>query len=143
VRKSLITARWGAELNTDVCDPYSNADLTITLKLGFRQINPAAGAREGTYHDFNDAKRPARKIIKWGALEWENWAKGLTASAQRYWNGKFWLINNFPILEFEEGSERYRPNIYCRIRIVPVLHEGGLGSAHHVIAAVRLHPTEF
>jgi hypothetical protein len=38
MKKTITTARWDAELNTDVCDAYNNADLTLTLKLGIRQM---------------------------------------------------------------------------------------------------------
>ena len=47
-------AAFDAELNETVCNAYTNADLTLTLKLGFRQINPAAGAAAGAYHDYGD-----------------------------------------------------------------------------------------
>jgi hypothetical protein len=43
---------WGEyALNTDCCDPYTNAELTITLRLAFRQINPSNGALTGLHHD--------------------------------------------------------------------------------------------
>ena len=143
MRKFLLTPQWNAELDTDVCDPYNNADTTITLRLGFRQINPAGGAAVGTYNDYGDATKPARRIVRWGAGEWVSWARKLTSSAQKYWDGKFWLINNFPALEFKDGAITYRPNIWCRLRIVCVLaHGAGHVAAHHTIDVVRLHPTE-
>jgi hypothetical protein len=143
MRKSVRTARWNAELNTDVCDAYNNADLTITLRLGFRQINPPGGAREGTYNDYGDPTRTARKIVKWPAGEWVAWTHNLASSAQRYWNGKFWILNTFPLLEFKQAGITYRPNFWCKLRIVSVLAHGAAPvAAHHVIDVVRLHPTE-
>lgn len=46
MKKTVKTTRWNAELDTDVCDRYNNANLTLTRNLGFRQINPPAGATQ-------------------------------------------------------------------------------------------------
>ena len=70
MKKTIKTPLWDALLDTDVCDPYNNADLTITLKMGFKQINPAKGAIIGTHNDYGDPSSPARKIIKWTPAEW-------------------------------------------------------------------------
>lgn len=134
-------AGFDATLDKTVCDKYNNADLTLTMKLGFRQINPAGGANEGTYHDYDDADETARRIIKWTPGSWERWKRNLVNSAQRYWNGKFWLINNFPVLEFEDEDILYRHNIYCKFRLIG--ENATRGSVHHhVIDVVRLHNSE-
>src|SRR5688500_16329596 len=44
MKKKMIFSKFDAELNTDCCDPYNNAELTLTLRMGFRQVNPAGGA---------------------------------------------------------------------------------------------------
>ncbi len=126
-----------AELDTTVCDRYNNADLTLTLRVGFRQINPSGGAATGTYHDYGNATEPARNIVRWTSGAWERWKRGLVSSAQRFWNGRFWLINNFPVLEFEDGGVTYRPNIYCRFRLIGEDASAG-GAYHKVIDVVRL-----
>lgn len=142
MKTSISTAQWNAELDTDVCDPYTNADVTIVLKIGFRQINPPGGAAEGTYHDYGDATAPSRKVIKWTPAAWIAWTKDLVTSAQDYWNGRFWLVNNYPVLEYEVKGVKYRPNLYCRLKIVQAgVPEIGPIDAHHVIDVVRLHPT--
>ena len=46
--KSIKTSAWDAILDTGVCDAYNNADLTITLKMGFKQVNPSPGSATGT-----------------------------------------------------------------------------------------------
>ncbi len=128
------------ELDTDCCDPYNNAELTITLKLGFRKIDPSGGANEGTYHDYGDATDPTRKIIKWTDAAWSSWKGDFIRSAQAYWHGKFWLVNRFPDLDYEVKGVKYRPNIWCRFKL-----EGGdavKGGFNHVIDVVRLHATE-
>jgi hypothetical protein len=143
MKKTINTAQWNAELDTDVCvDPYTNADLTLTLQLGFRQINPAGGAAEGKYRDYGDGTSPERKIIKWTPGAWKKWTDDLVTSAQNYWHGKFWLVNNFAELEYELKGVKYRPNVWCRLEIeqanVPPV---GPIQAHFVIDVVRLHPT--
>lgn len=130
-----------AELDETVCDAYNNADLTLTLKLGFRQINPPAGAATGTYHDYGDATRPARNIIKWTAGSWAQWKANFVRSAQRFWHGKFWLINNFPVLEFVDKGVEYRHNVYCRFKLIGA--DATTGTVHHhVIDVVRLAKNE-
>lgn len=130
-------ARFDAELDETVCDRYNNANLTITLKLGFRQINPAGGAETGTYRDYGRATTPQRRIRKWTPGSWSLWKQNFVSTAQSYWNGKFWLVNNFPTLEFEDREVVYRHNIFCRFRLTAA--DATAGSVHHhVIDVVRL-----
>ena len=131
---------YDAELNTDVCDPYNNADLTLTLNLGFRKIDPAGGADEGTYHDYGRPSKPTRKIVKWTPGAWSSWKKEFCKSAEKYWHGKFWLVNNFPELEFEKKGVKYRPNVWCRFRLVG--NDADFGINNHTISVVRLHRSE-
>lgn len=133
-------AEWEAELNTDCCDPYNNAELTLTLKLGFRQINPANGAAEGTYHDYGDNTRTERKIVKWSSEAWASWKHNFCTSAQAFWHGKFWLINNFAEYHFTVRGTEYRPNIWCRFRLVG--GDADQGAHNHIIEVVRLHRSE-
>ena len=114
MKQRLSTAEWTAELNTDVCDEYNNAELTLELRLGFRQINPAGNAASGTYHDYGDPTEPNRRIIRWTPGSWATWTENLVTSAREYWHGHFWLVNNFPVHEYDIRGTRYRPNIWCR-----------------------------
>ncbi len=140
MKTGVCTASHDIDLDSDVCDPYTNADLTITLNLGFRQINPSGGAAEGNYHDYDDATAPTRKIIKWTPGAWELWKREFIKSAQSFWHGKFWLVNNFSQLEFEHKGKRYRPNIWCRFKLLG--GDADKGVRHHIIDVVRLHRTE-
>lgn len=129
-----------AELDTDPCDAYNNAELTLTLRLGFRQINPAGGAQSGTYNDYGDASAPSRKIVKWTPGAWSYWKTEFVKSAQRFWHGKFWLVNNFARLEYEDKGVKYRPNIWCRFKLIGA--DADTGIYHHVIEVVRLDKSE-
>ncbi len=140
MKKSISFATFNAELNTDVCDAYNNAELTLTLNLGFTQINPAAGADTGTYHDYGNAAKPARKIIKWTPGSWAEWKTNFVTTAAAYWNGKFWLVNDAGVFTYMIGTETYVPNVYCKMKIVA--QEGGAVGTHHSISVVRLDPTE-
>jgi hypothetical protein len=117
VKQRLSTEKFDVLLDTDVCDAYNNADLTIQLRLGFRPINPAGNVAEGTYHDYGDATAPNRKIIRWTPASWARWTQNMVSTAQAYWDGKFWLVNNFAELEKEIRGVKYRPNIYGRCQI--------------------------
>lgn len=140
MKKKLSFSKFDAELNTDACDPYNNAELTLTLRIGFRQINPTGGAAEGTYNDYGDATAPARKIIKWSGAAWRNWKRGFVASAKRFWHGKFWLINDSGSFPYTKGATTYYPNVWCRFALVG--SDAGLPGIHHTIDVVRLHKSE-
>lgn len=133
--------RFSAELNTDVCDAYTNAELTLKLRLGFEQVNPAGTADEGTYNDYGDATATSRRIIRWTPGSWASWKQNFVRSAERFWNGKFWLVNNFPLYEFAGNGATYRPNIYCKMDIVGS-DASSSGAHNHTIQVVRLHSSE-
>ena len=73
MKKTISKASWDATLDTSMCDKYNNAELTITLRLAFKQINPASGALNGTYHDYGDSRATSRKIVKWSSADWAAW----------------------------------------------------------------------
>ncbi len=135
VKKTLNLPKFDATLNTDACDSRNNAELTLKLKLGFRQINPAAGATSGMYNDYGDPTATARKIVKWTPGEWAAWKSNFVRSAQAFWNGKFWLVNQLGYFGYKAGAQIYLPNIYCRFDLVG--SEAASGVHHHVIDVVR------
>jgi len=140
MKKRIITPSWDALLDTDVCDPYNNADLTITLKMGFKQVNPPPGSATGNYNDYGDPSSPTRKISRWTPAEWARWKTHFLTSAQKYWHGKFWLINNFSELEYESKGVKYRPNVWCKFELLG--GDASAGKYHHTIEVVRLHKSE-
>ncbi len=140
MKKTLNLAKFDAVLNTDVCDARNNAELTLKLKIGFRQINPAGNAAGGTYNDYGSATGTPRKIIKWTPGEWAVWKTNFVRSAQRYWHGKFWLSNNLGYFGFLSGKQIYLPNIWCRFELIG--NDASAGFHHHVIDVVRLDRSE-
>lgn len=140
MKKTLTFSKFDAELNTDCCDPYNNAELTLTLRMGFRQINPAAGAASGTYHDYGRATAPTRKIVKWTPSAWSHWKTNFISSAQSFWTGKFWLINDCSSFPYTPGADTYYPNVWCRFKLVG--NEATAAGNHHTIDVVRLDPSE-
>lgn len=140
MKKSMSFARFDAELNTDVCDAYNNAELTLTLRIGFRQINPSGGAAQGTHHDYGDSNEPTRKIVKWSDSAWRSWKANFVSSAQRFWHGKFWLINDSGSFSYNVGSTTYYPNVWCRFKLEA--KDATVSGNHHTIDVVRLHHSE-
>ncbi len=136
-RTVLKLAKFDAELNTTPCNARNNADLKLTLRLGFRQINPAGGAATGTY---NDANPLSRKIVKWSAPAWTAWKNNFVRSAQDYWSGSFWLINNLGACAFRDNGQIYFPNFYCLLDLIG--SDANVGTHHFVIDVVRLDPSE-
>jgi hypothetical protein len=141
--KILKKGSWNAVLNTNVCDPYNNAELTIKMNLGFKQVNPASCAVSGMYHDYGDKNERARKIIKWTHTEWSIWKTQFLRSAQKFWHGKFWLVNGFSMYEYEVKGVKYIPNIWCRFELTGTdVSSVGASGTHHNIEVVRLHKSE-
>jgi len=140
MKKTITTASWDATLDTTSCNRYSNADLTITVRIGFKQINPPNGALAGTYHDYGDPNAPLRKIVKWGPGAWLHWRTQFVKSAASYWNGRFWLLNNFSEFKFSDRGVQYIPNIYCKFNLVGA--DAAMGNYHSVIDVVRLDKSE-
>jgi len=142
MKQTIEFSRFDAELNTDVCDAYTNADLTLTLKLGFQQINPPGTAATGTYHDYGDSvtpNTPTRNIVRWTPVTWAAWKANFTASAQQFWDGKFWLVNDAGLFQYQALRQTFVPNIYCKLKIVS--SDSTTGN-HHNISVVRLAATE-
>lgn len=140
MRKTLNFAKFDAELNPDVCDARNNAELTLKLKLGFRQINPAGGAARGTHNDYGSATGTPRKTVKWTTGEWITWKSNFIKSAQAFWHGKFWLSNNLGYFGYVSGRQIYLPNVWCRLDLIG--SDATTGVHHHVIDVVRLDPSE-
>lgn len=140
MKKKLTFSKFDAELNTDCCDPYNNAELTLTLRMGFRQINPAGGAASGTHNDYGDATAPTRKIVKWSPAAWSSWKRSFVSSAESFWTGKFWLLNDSSSFPCKKGAATYYPNVWCRFKLVG--NEATVAGNHHTIDVVRLHSSE-
>lgn len=141
MREKTRFPRFDAELNTDCCDAHNNAELTLTMRIGFRRIDPAGGAAEGTFHDAGGAGTPARRIIRWTPDAWNRWKQNFVRSAQAFWHGKFWLLNDAGTHDYKlkSGLVLY-PNVWCRFRLQGF--DAPAADLHHTIDVVRLHPTE-
>ena len=135
MKKTLTFSKFDAELNTDCCDPYNNAELTLTLRMGFRQINPAGGANAGTYLD---AGGQPRNVIRWTPAAWSSWKTKFVSSAQSFWTGKLWLINDSLSFPYKDRGVIYYPNVWCLFKLVG--NEAMVPGNHHTIDVVRLAP---
>ena len=140
MKKTLHFPQFDATLNTDWANARNNAELTLTLRLGFRRINPAGGKDTGTHHDYGDPAEKARKTIKWTDKSWRAWRINFTRSAERFWHGKFWILNNAGAYPLKSGQLIIIPNIWCKLDIIQ--GEASTGGHHHVIDVVRLDPSE-
>lgn len=141
MKTTIKKAYWDATLDTGMCNKLNNAELTITLRLAFKQINPPSGALSGLYNDYGSARGGAKKIDKWTSSDWSSWKLNFVNSAQKYWNGKFWLMNNFSEYEFDDKNVKYFPNIWCRFK----LESSDASPAfkhHHLIEVVKLNRVE-
>lgn len=130
-----------AELNTDPCDRYNNAELTIILRVCLRQRNPAGNAATGFHNDYGDPAETARRIVRWDTESWASFRRRYQSTGQAFWTGKFWLItpDYHAAMDKTDRGVVYRPNVWCRMRLVL---ENSPGGAHTTIDVVRLAPTE-
>lgn len=140
MKKTIRFSRFDATLDTDMCNSRTNAELTVTLRMGFCQINPAGGAASGTYNDYGSPAGTPRKIVKWSASEWNVWKTNFCRSAERFWRDKFWLINNRAAYPFRSANNIFVPNVWCNFDLIG--RDVAVGAHHHVIDVVRLDPAE-
>lgn len=134
--------KWDATLDEFVRNSHMNADLTIFIRVYFAKINPTAG-RAGLYGDTDDqpAHPSKRKIQRWAPGEFEHYTRQLLASAQRFWNGVFWLKtpSRYNGLDWPDSKPTHHCNIYCRLELEQAYKEG---DSHYTIATVRVQDGE-
>jgi hypothetical protein len=131
--------KWDADLVDWRTDATTNAYLTIFIKILFVKIDPAAGAT-GTHGDADDApSTPSqRPIQRWRPGEFERFVRNLTSSAQRFWDGQFWLKTprTYDGLNFTPPrGPSFRCNIYCKLDLKAA---ASATDAHYTIAVVRV-----
>jgi hypothetical protein len=121
-----------ADLDPDVRNRTTNADLTLYLRIHFQQINPTAAAP--TYSDYDGTAVPIRE---WRAAEWTAWKRRFLTDCQQKWNGKFWLRTpaSYNRLNWPDPSPTHRCNLYCRFEIAEQSNSQG---AHAVIPVVKV-----
>ena len=129
--------KWDATLEDEVRNARTNAALTISIRVNFVKINPAAG-RTGTH---NDTDSRQRRIQRWALGEFEHYTSRLLRSAQKYWSGVFWLRppHGYEGFDCPEARPTHRCNVYCRLDLA-LAHNAT--DAHYTIAAVRVQDGE-
>lgn len=138
------TLKTVTSLETSIFDDWKgkrpNASLTLTLRLGFNQINPAGGANTGTYPDYGRAGKPERDIIKWTDESWKTWKSDFIKSAQKFWDNKFCLVNQWGYFPYKLDGKILLPNVKCRVKLVA--QDSTATDNHHSIDVVRLAASE-
>jgi hypothetical protein len=126
-----------ADLDPDVRNQTTNADLTLYLRINFQKIDPTTTVT--TYNDYNGTPVP---ILTWRTSEWSAWKRRFLTDCQQKWNGKFWLRTpaSYNRLNWPERSPTHRCNLYCRFEIEEQADSQG---AHAVIPVVKVARTQF
>lgn len=134
--------KWNAELIESVRDTRTNADLTIHIKVFFSKIDPAGatgfrGDADDPSEDSTMIAPSQKKIQKWKPGEFELYTQKLVSSAQKFWNGKFWLQtpSSYNDLNYPDDRPTHRCNLYCRFKLDRALTEH---DSHYTIAVVRV-----
>jgi hypothetical protein len=126
-----------ADLDPDVRNRTTNANLTLYIRINFQQINPTATVT--TYTDWDGNAVP---IQRWGVVEWNTWKRRFLTDCRRKWNGKFWLRTpaSYDRLNWPDGTATHRCNLYCRFEISEQSTSQG---AHAVIPVVKVSRRDF
>jgi hypothetical protein len=124
--------KFDAELNTDVCDRYNNAEITVICKLFLEPGNPSGGAAKGTA---NDANGNSQDVVKWSNSSWNSWKTRFVQVVKQSGHGKFWLLNNLQWNKYQDKGVTYYPNIWCRLSVELV---NSAATAHHKITVYRV-----
>lgn len=121
-----------ADVNADVCNRSTNANLTLYIRIHFQKINPTAASN--TYNDSDNTPVPIRA---WRVQEWEHWKRRFLTDCRRKWSGKFWLKTptTYSSLNWPQTNSTHRCNLYCRFEISEQATEQG---SHAVIPVVRV-----
>jgi len=127
-----VQGTFDADLNPDVRNRTTNADLTLYLRINFQKIDPTP--TRTTYADWDGTAVPIRQ---WRGSEFNNWKHRFITDCQQKWNGKFWLTTpaSFNSLNWPESGSTHRCNLYCRFNISEQLNSQG---AHAVIPVVKV-----
>ncbi len=127
-----------ADINPDVRNAATNADLTLFIRINFQQIDPVPG-RPATYRDYDGTAVPIRA---WRAAEWNQWKQRFLRDCQSKWHGKFWLITpaSCSRLNWPVTNPTHRCNLYCRFEISEQSNSQG---AHAVIPVVHVDGRHF
>jgi hypothetical protein len=125
-----------------------NCGLNIYIRVFLNQVDPANGAANGDYPDWdtnNDgtAAHPGprfgvnRHITRWPPGEFTSWSNRYQRECQAFWDTKFWLTTpaRYNDLNVTVGADRFRPNIRCGFYLSLVL---GTQFAHTTIQVVHL-----
>ena len=123
-----------AEIDTTVCNATTNCNLTLHMLVWLGRYNP--GPKGGVVKDSNKVRR---KVVQWKNSEWEMWKRKFQRQAQKFWNGRFWLLtpDHYRDFDWPKGAPTHRPNVFCRFRLRITPHAS---KAHHAIGCLRLHP---
>lgn len=126
-----------ADINPDVRNRTTNADLTLYVRVHFQQIDPTSS--QSTY---NDSDRTPVPIRAWRTGEFSRWKRRFLGDCQREWHGNFWLQTptSYNSFNWPERSPTHRCNLYCRFEISEQSSQHG---AHAVIPVVRVDGNHF
>lgn len=121
-----------ADLNPDVRNSRTNADLTLFIRICFQKIDPSGGSN--TYNDWDGTAVPIRA---WRGNEWTNFKSRFISDCRRRWHGKFWLTppDSYTALQHSDSTGTYRCNLYCRFDIS---EQSTTNGAHAVIPVVHV-----
>ena len=117
-KQNNIDGAFDADINMEVCNRKTNADLTIYLRIHFNPKNPSSGYR--TFY-FNKGTQLVQ-IQKWNPSEWVGWKSKFIRICQKKWNGRFWLETpeSYNGLNWPRIHPTHRCNLYCKFRLTEV-----------------------
>lgn len=121
-----------ADLNPDVRNATTNADLTLYLRICFQKIDRTDA--QPTYAEWGGRQVP---IEVWRPNEYESFKRRFIADCQQKWSGKFWLQTpaTYNGLNWPDLNPTHRCNLYCRMEME---EQSSTQGAHAVIPVVKV-----
>ncbi len=128
---------YDADINPEVRNATTNANLTLYVRIKFQKIEPTAASN--TYNDYDGTAVPIRA---WRQGEFERFKRTFLSQCRRTWHGKFWLKtpNTYNSLNWPAQNPTHRCNLYCQFNITEQATANG---AHAVIPVVRVNGNHF
>jgi hypothetical protein len=108
---TLKEKRYDAKLDLTSCSRSINAELTLQLRIGTKQINPAKNKASGMISDGGGNKH---KIIRWDAGSWAKWKRDFHSRNSNFWSGRMWLYPaKKPLFAFKHKDDVMVPSYNC------------------------------
>jgi hypothetical protein len=129
-----------AELNDLPCNAQTNAELTLYLRVFFKDgfYDPEITRKiDSTKGVAKDADKIDFYVFPWDSGKFAVWKAKLLHQAKTFWTGRFWLHTppHYSGLNWPVNHPTHRANVWCKLELTESPVEKG---SHYTVACVSL-----